>query len=458
MVLSMKERVVFLHYHGIGHINPCLPLANMLREKRYDVFFSGVEHFRLYVTHQHFPFYGLKSVPFGLGFETWTNTIGKKKSVYFSTLLDRITDRLYTQRETELIKMLDELRPNIVLLDANQATDFIILYPHLLARGIKMAILHNMLPAAIIPGRPPINSYAIPGDKKSEQAAMRTWRKQNLVKKWRKKLTYFFFDDQFIINRRLKKNRIPIRFISRVPSLFNFTVNGVTELVFAPREFDFPDFAPGPNQHYIGFIASMQRDFGSEKFREVRAAILSQKTTKGSKLIYCSFGTTDPDDKTVIPAFVAKLIRVSCRLKHVLVLSVRDEKMLKEIQQYPGEGIYTFQSLPQVELLNDADLFITHGGLSSIKEAIDAEVPMLVYPVHATYDPKGNAARVVFHGMGLRGDPAKDSEHEIQTKINRLLSGTEFRDHVVKMKELNRRNDPGRFISILEQLKPFSSP
>ena len=256
----MKPQVVFLHYHGIGHINPCLPLASILENEDYEVHFAGVDFFSHYVLTQGFSYYPLKSVPFGLGFEKWMNTIDKQKNVYLSTLYDRITDRLYRVRDAALRNMLDDLKPEVILIDATQATDFIVLFPYLRARGIKVGMLHAMFPTHVVPGRPPVNSDAFPGDEKSVMLAIRRMKKQHLKKTWKQKTRFLFFDDQYIINRRLRKNRIPLHYRSETPSLFNFTVQHVPEFILAPREFDFPDFKVESFQHYVGFMMTPHRD------------------------------------------------------------------------------------------------------------------------------------------------------------------------------------------------------
>jgi hypothetical protein len=80
----MKQRVVFLFYHGLSHVIAILELARILERNGYDVYFAGAEFFHQYVLSQGFKFKRLKSVPFGLGFEKWVRTIEKEKYIYWS--------------------------------------------------------------------------------------------------------------------------------------------------------------------------------------------------------------------------------------------------------------------------------------------------------------------------------------------------------------------------------------
>jgi UDP:flavonoid glycosyltransferase YjiC (YdhE family) len=56
---------------------------------------------------------------------------------------------------------------------------------------------------------------------------------------------------------------------------------------------------------------------------------------------------------------------------------------------------------PQLQLLERADVFVTHAGFSSVREALCHGVPMLMFPCRL--DQPGNAARAVSLGLGLRG-------------------------------------------------------
>src|SRR6185503_18859644 len=80
---------------------------------------------------------------------------------------------------------------------------------------------------------------------------------------------------------------------------------------------------------------------------------------------------------------------------------VADREMHGRLGALPP-NVVVVPRTPQHTLLEKASVFVTHGGLSSVKEAIWFGVPMLVFPLG--YDQHGNAARIAFHGLGARGD------------------------------------------------------
>src|SRR3989440_8810592 len=65
-----------------------------------------------------------------------------------------------------------------------------------------------------------------------------------------------------------------------------------------------------------------------------------------------------------------------------------------------GPNVHVVDYLPQPMVLECADLFVTHGGYNSIREAIRAGVPMAVLPLFEDQFP--NAARVEELGLGAR--------------------------------------------------------
>nr|AIA17762.1 Glycosyltransferase family 28 N-terminal domain protein [uncultured bacterium] len=220
----MSKRVVFLCYHGVGHINPCFPLARILEQQGHVVTIATVAYFNGYVTRAGFSHHPLKSVPFGLGFETWVNTERKTRFQYWANLRDRYLDKLYREREIDLISLVTRIKPDVILIDATQATDFIVLYPLAKERGIALAMIHAMFPTYVVPGRPPVNSLVIPGNIKEEQSALARMKRKLNLSDLRQRLVYFALSDRYLINRRFHQNQIPKCFRLTVPSLFDFQV------------------------------------------------------------------------------------------------------------------------------------------------------------------------------------------------------------------------------------------
>jgi zeaxanthin glucosyltransferase len=428
---ASRSRIVFLTYHGTGHFNACLRVAKILREK-YDVVFAGVQFFQQYMTDQGFQYYPLTTVPFGLGLEEWMNSVQKRTPLYFHTLRDRWQNRLYHLRKKDLDTMLDDLDPTLILLDAQQSTDFIILYPELKKRSIRLALFHAMLPTTLAEGLPPINSLVLPGNKQEVKRAQRTAWIEKLKKHGPQKLKFFGADDPMIIRRNIKRNRIPPQYLLRELSAFNYVVTGVHELILTSRQLDFAEARITPYHHYIGSCIDFSRlDAADPAYLAVRDTIMNTAKEKQLSLIYCSFGTLPQRDQALVVRFLQKLIEATRDQNYLLLIAQK----LEPGHELNAAHVHIFNYLPQLDVLSRVNLFITHGGLNSVKESIALNVPMLVYPIETKADHYGNSSRVVHHGAGLRGNTETDTIPEIKKKISELLTNPVYKENIRRLNE-----------------------
>jgi UDP:flavonoid glycosyltransferase YjiC (YdhE family) len=199
-----------------------------------------------------------------------------------------------------------------------------------------------------------------------------------------------------------------------------------------------------------------RNDSSDPVYKKREASIFSLKNNKNLKLLYCSFGTIALEEKEIVLLFLKRLITVASIEDYLLIISLQAQPV-DIVTLQPSENVHIFNSVPQLEVLNHADVFITHGGINSIKESIYAEVPMLMYPVHSDYDPKGNAVRVAYHGLGLRGDIISDTETEIQEYIKALLSNPLYKRSIQELKRKDSQYTLDQFLEKINSIKPLSS-
>jgi len=79
------------------------------------------------------------------------------------------------------------------------------------------------------------------------------------------------------------------------------------------------------------------------------------------------------------------------------VLSVGKNIKLDELGPIPPNAIIV-RTAPQIELLKQAALCITHAGLNTALEALAQGVPMVAIPIG--FDQPGTAARIAYHRIG----------------------------------------------------------
>lgn len=128
---------------------------------------------------------------------------------------------------------------------------------------------------------------------------------------------------------------------------------------FQPEEACFPE----SNYHFVGPAVD---DRAEEPFSFEKS---------GNPIVYISFGTLMHADKRfwkkLIAAFAGKRVEVVC--------SVGSEKLVRALGDLPS-NVRAFAKVPQLTLLSRAALFVTHGGMNSVNEALYYGVPMIVLP------------------------------------------------------------------------------
>lgn len=127
---------------------------------------------------------------------------------------------------------------------------------------------------------------------------------------------------------------------------------------------------------------------------------------RGKKLIYISFGTILLqylyDKIPLLMEFINKCFQLFIAVfahhpaYEIIISSGRETNDF--LPNIPG-NFHIFKQVPQKALLNEVDLFITHGGHSSVLEAIDHAVPMLVIPFFG--DQHQIAANVQSLNLGI---------------------------------------------------------
>lgn len=91
------------------------------------------------------------------------------------------------------------------------------------------------------------------------------------------------------------------------------------------------------------------------------------------------------------------------------------------------------QSVPQLEILKKAKLFITHGGMNSTMEALNEGVPLVVIPQMP--EQEMTARRVEELGLGRHLQPEATTVQRLQEAVSQVDDNTELLNRVKDMQE-----------------------
>lgn len=137
-------------------------------------------------------------------------------------------------------------------------------------------------------------------------------------------------------------------------------------------------------------------------------------------VLYASLGTVFDGGPTLLRTFATAL----APLGGTVVVSTGHTEPA-DLGPLPA-NVLARRSVPQLQVLDRAALFVTHGGMNSVNEAMRAGVPALVVPQGA--DQPLVARRVVELGAGLSLRPDEVTAETVQALARRLLAEPRFRE------------------------------
>lgn len=160
------------------------------------------------------------------------------------------------------------------------------------------------------------------------------------------------------------------------------------------------------------------------------------------KYIYCSMGSWADEINAKKGLQIFKAL-IDCmkhpKMQHCKLLIAAGElyTALKELDLH--ENVYLYRWLPQLKIMKYMSVAIIHGGMGSIKECINCQVPMIITPLGL--DQFDNAKRVVHHGLGLELDIDSMTTEEIGALLAKAMNTEEWREKLQLMKSFFDRDD-----------------
>lgn len=198
------------------------------------------------------------------------------------------------------------------------------------------------------------------------------------------------------------------------------------ELILSPQAFDFPGAERKKNSRYVEASIDLKRKDVPFPWHRVDA---------NKPLIYCSFGSQSHIFSGSENFFQRVIDTIAAKEDWQLVLTVGANLRVEDFRSVPENAILV-KSAPQLEILKRASIMMTHGGFNSVKEAIFFGVPMILFPM--IRDHPAVAARVVYHGLGVRGELQKITVEQIHALINRIDKDSSFKTKVELMGRIFR--------------------
>lgn len=400
-----------------GAYNASFEIARRLKQRDFRVIYGCTSKFNEHITNQ-----GFDVCVFS---ETET---AKSNAINMGRNMDsrRQSGERYLDILKDISQLADAYSPVLVLLDPLLWH----LSPPLLSQGIPIIGLNTTLASVFQVNTPPVFSGVIPraNNKGNRLKCLFAWVRilvSHYKIRWYKcylAMRAFGFTRwrNYDAYSLVCKNGGKLRC-----GEYGFRLK-VPELVLSPRKFDYPEVSTWTPRYYIGSCVAEGRKDGTFDWSKLR---------KEKGIIYCSLGTYSrayPHGKRL---FVAVIEAVKNQDKWQLIVQLGRDATIEEYGTVP-ENIVLAQWVPQLEILAAADVFITHGGFSSVRESIYYGVPMVVFP--CWLDQAGNAARVEFHNLGVRAEIAEVNAKMVATLLEKVTEDSAIREGIKRMQRVFR--------------------
>ncbi|MFI8237143.1 macrolide family glycosyltransferase [Streptomyces sp. NPDC085866] len=191
-------------------------------------------------------------------------------------------------------------------------------------------------------------------------------------------------------------------------------------LVCIPREFQFRGETFGEDFHFVGPCLARRASDG-----EWRA-------TGERPLVLVSLGTIHNDDV----GFFQTCVNAFADLSWDVVMAVGDRVDPGALSGVPAH-VEVRSHVPQLQVLRQADLFVTHAGMGSVMESLSFGVPMVAIPQMS--EQRANADRLVELGLGVMLHRTKVTAGSLREAARTVLGDSSYADRVRDMRGHIRR-------------------
>ncbi|MEE1281790.1 MAG: macrolide family glycosyltransferase [Acutalibacteraceae bacterium] len=205
------------------------------------------------------------------------------------------------------------------------------------------------------------------------------------------------------------------------------TDNWLDEIIYNPPQLNlaytlrqYQPYAEEFNEEQFKFLGPSIYKIKSEEFDFVK---------EEKPVIYISLGTVV---KGAV-AFFQKFIEAFRDEPVDVIISVGKRFDTKNLKNVP-QNIHIYNSVPQLEVLKISDVFVTHGGMNSVSEALVYGVPMVVIPF--TADQPVNARCVEKLGVGQHLPNSAINDNTLKEYVWSVMTDAGIKENMVKAQEL----------------------
>ena len=208
------------------------------------------------------------------------------------------------------------------------------------------------------------------------------------------------------------------------------TDNWLDEIIYNPPELNLV--------YTLREYQPYESEFPEEQYKFLGPSIYARKAeffdfVKGmNPVVYISLGTVI---KGAV-SFFQNCLEVFRDENIDVIISVGKKFDSRKLKNIPS-NIHIYKSVPQLEVLNMADIFVTHGGMNSVSEALVYGVSMVVIPFVS--DQPVNAQCIEKLGVGKRLEYSEVNKDTLKEYVQSVLLDADMKENIAKVQKLIRQ-------------------
>jgi MGT family glycosyltransferase len=391
-------KVLFFNFPGEGHVNPTIALVEELVKKGEDVVYYCVEEYKNKIE---------KTGALFRPYENFTRNIDPMKRL--TEKIDPLDMLLFMGRSMDkiiedVLNEISEEKYDYVIYDNNFAAGWII------ADVLGIPKISSCTTFAI---NEEIFSALIKSRGEMDKTSPRYREIEEISTKWKHKYGVVLSDRQNLMS-----------------------CPGDITIVFTSKLYQ--PYADKFDESFI-FV-------GPSIVPRKDVETLPLKSIPSNKLIFISMGTVFNQQ----PELYTTCFKAFQESQATVVLSVGKQTDIRQFKDIPTNFIVR-NYVPQLEILQQADVFITHGGMNSSSEGLYFGVPLVVIPVMG--DQPIVANRIEELGAGLQLNRQELDAITLRNTTEQVLLNSSFKEKSLEIGKSLR--DSGGYKKAVEAILKF---
>jgi MGT family glycosyltransferase len=395
MVMNMKKIVLFAST-GLGHIKPMLLVADALVRRDVKVYFFAPSIYRDRVEELGAEFKNalLFEARFFqrifMAFISYSNAVKKNGLEGIQNYINSLLN-IFSHYSTNLYDEVKNLEPSCIV------------YDHILYFGKQLAYMLNIPCVAI-------NTCYYYNPSWLESQTSYALKKNFLLTSTDVERAEISRAKIYEISEKCgnKKNLCPFDIFFYSCCMWG---KSDADIVFYPKSFQL--FQEGLDGS-VHFCNSYTQDENEE---DVQRFLKDFSLKEDDEIIYVSLGTS----MVYKSDFFEKIANIFASTDYKVIMSVGNNVDCNQFQSFP-ENIRVEKFIDQLAALKFSSLYITHGGLAGVREALYFNVPMVVLPIGG--DQFNIADAVAFYGNGESLNIETAAEKDIEEVAYRVLNNS----------------------------------